>query len=200
MECDAHTIHFVSDKWIKPSIRDCERQTRNGARRSRRILQYARRSRYSYFFHLSNIVLPSNVVVRTADTDCLVIGLGCKHLYDPSLNIWLEVGVQSNNSQRFINMNRLYSHFGETLCNSLPAYHALTGCDYTASFCRRSKVNPLKVLEKDTEAQHALGNMACSEDLSNECIKTLERYLCAVYGTNKLNGGHHLVGMFFCRN
>ena len=42
-------------------------------------------------------------------------------------------------------------------------------------------------MEKDTEAQHALGNMACSEDLSNECIKTLERYLCAVYGKNKLN-------------
>ena len=140
-----------------------------------------------FFFHLSNIVLPSNVVVRTSDTDCVVIGLGCKHLYDPSLNTWLEVGVQSNNSQSFINMNSLYSHFGETLCKSLPAYHAFTGCDYTASFCRRGKVNPLKVLEKDTEAQHALGNMACSEDLNNECIKTLERYLCAVYGKNKLN-------------
>ena len=65
------------------------------------------------------------------------------------------------------------------------AYHALTGCDYTASFCRRGKVNPL--LEKDTEAQHALGNVACSEDLSNEWMKTLERYFCAVYGKNKLN-------------
>ena len=73
------------------------------------------------------------------------------------------------------------------MCKSLLAYHALTGCDYTSSFCRRGKVNPLKVLEKDTEAQHALGNMACGEDLNNECIKTLERYLCDVYGKNKLN-------------
>ena len=28
VECEAHTIHFVSDKWIKPSIKVCERQTR----------------------------------------------------------------------------------------------------------------------------------------------------------------------------
>ena len=31
VECDAHTIHFVSDKWIKPSIQDCERQTRGSS-------------------------------------------------------------------------------------------------------------------------------------------------------------------------
>ena len=182
VECDAHTIHFVSDKWIKPSIKDCERQTRGSSSTLYQIKGHSQKRpsncisilrndtfkespiefltraweddyfaeilkdkvlyanfndvcyRYKVeggkmvreeaeefystheeadtriFFHLSNIVLPSNVVVRTSDTDCLVIGLGCKHLYDPSLNIWLEVGVQSNNSQRFINMDSLYSH------------------------------------------------------------------------------------------
>ena len=31
------------------------------------------------FFHLDHISGPSNVVIRTDDTDCFVIALGCKH-------------------------------------------------------------------------------------------------------------------------
>eukprot|EP00794_Sanderia_malayensis_P002175 gene2175-2471_t len=29
LECDGKLIHFVSDKWISPSIKDCERDARN---------------------------------------------------------------------------------------------------------------------------------------------------------------------------
>ena len=79
---------------------------------------------------------------------CLIIILGCKHLYDRRLKIRLEDGKDSRNNQRYININQLHENLGEKLCRTLPAYHALTGCDYTASFNRKGKVKPLKVLQK----------------------------------------------------
>ena len=61
------------------------------------------------FFHLKYITAPKKVVIRTADTDCLIIALGLKHLYDQQLQILLEVGLQSNNSLRYININALHA-------------------------------------------------------------------------------------------
>jgi hypothetical protein len=101
------------------------------------------------FYHLANILVPNKVVIRTDDTDCLIIALGCYHLYNqPDLKIWMEPGVQSNNTLRYISINQLHAALGESLCQSLPAYHAFTGCDYTASFSRKGKIRPLKVLER----------------------------------------------------
>ena len=139
------------------------------------------------FCHLKHIDGTSNVVMRTSDTDCLVIALGCKHLYDSMLNLWLEVGVQSNNTQRFINVNSLYTCLGELFCKSLPAYHALTGCDYTASFARRGKVKPLIVLEKDEDTQIALHNIGSTDQVCNETYKAIQKYVCAIYGKKKLS-------------
>ena len=108
------------------------------------------------FFHLNQVSSSRNVVIRTADTDCLIIALGNKHMFQPEIKIWLEVGVQSNNSQRFIDVNGLHAKLGEVFCKSLMGYHALTGCDYTASCCRKGKVKPLKILEKNVHFQKAL--------------------------------------------
>lgn len=249
-----NTIHFVSDKWITPSIKDCERQNREtvsvsyqikGAAQKRptnwiaalknssfkeslveflleswqddtlshlfqnKILYanyndtcfkyeaednkvYRHEATYLYstheeadsrmFFHLANVSAPSNVVIRTADTDCLIIGLACKKFYDASMRVWLEVGVQSRNNQRYINLNQLHHFLGESLCNSLPAYHALTGCDYTASFCRKGKVTPLKILEKDIAAQEALGQLGIVTEITNSIVKALEKFICSIYG------------------
>ena len=81
------------------------------------------------FFHLANVNAPSNVVIRTADTDCLIIGLASQHLYEESIHVWLEVGTPFKNILRFINLNQLSSRLGNDLCAALPACHAFTGCD-----------------------------------------------------------------------
>ena len=137
------------------------------------------------FFHLKYITAPKKVVIRTTDTDCLIIALGLKHLYDQQLQIWLEVGLQSNNSLRYININALHAKLGETLSKSLLAYHAISGCDYTASFCRRGKVKPFKVLEKDENMQDILYEMGNQEELSENTVEKLEEFVCRIYGKNK---------------
>nr|XP_046476690.1 uncharacterized protein LOC124216338 isoform X2 [Neodiprion pinetum] len=56
----------------------------------------------------------------------------------------MHVGV--GNSQRFVNVREMYNKLGEKLCNALPAFHALTGCDYNPSFYRKGKNRPFTML------------------------------------------------------
>ena len=58
-------------------------------------------------FHLNHALQGSTVVVRTDDTNSLVIALGYKHFFN-TLEIWLEAGVQGKNNLRFINVNSIY--------------------------------------------------------------------------------------------
>ena len=39
------------------------------------------------FNHLSLVATPSVIAMRTNDTDSLVIAMGCKQFYDPSLKL-----------------------------------------------------------------------------------------------------------------
>ena len=112
---------------------------------------------------------------------CLIIILGCKHLYDPRLKIRLEVGKNSRNNQRYININQLHENLGEKLCRTLPAYHALTGCDYTASFNRKGKVKPLNVLKKNETAMDEFIEIGVAEELKEETCLIIENYVCEVW-------------------
>ena len=55
------------------------------------------------FFYLNHALPGNTVVMRTDDTDSLVIALGYKHFFN-TLEIWLEAGVQGKNNLRFINL------------------------------------------------------------------------------------------------
>jgi hypothetical protein len=73
----------------------------------------------------------------------------------------------------------------EKLCKSLPAYHAFTGSDYTASFSRRGKVKPIKVLESSTEFQTAFIALAEDPDIKEITFRKIEEFVCCVYGMKK---------------
>ena len=46
-------------------------------------------------FHVKKLPAPVNVVIRTVDTDVLVIALGCMHMLDQGKRIWVETGLCS---------------------------------------------------------------------------------------------------------
>jgi hypothetical protein len=134
-------------------------------------------------FHLTKLQPALNVVIRTADTDVLLIALGCfEHIN--YINLWLEVGLYTRNTLRFINVNQLHNKLGNKLAKALPAYHAFTGCDYTAAFSRKGKIAPLKILEKDEELQEIFGCMGGST-IDDDVYNKLEAYTCQIYGHKK---------------
>ena len=161
MYAEGDAIHFVTDKWLSPSIKDCERDLRmssstafsitgpcqkrpsnwnqalknNNFKKSlfefllntwkddscasifKQKTLFANSGDVCYrynvvdgrvqrkvddglhndhekadclmFYHLAKTTAPSNVVIRTSDTDCLIIALGCYQFLDQSLKIWI---------------------------------------------------------------------------------------------------------------
>ena len=83
------------------------------------------------------------IIVKAADTDILVL-MCYAHSHKARRNQW----IMQIDSERFVNINAIEDHFGEKICNLLPAYHSITGCDTTSYPATVGKVKPLKKLIK----------------------------------------------------
>ena len=144
------------------------------------------------FFHLAKISLlgeqetAKNIVLRLSDTDVAIVGLGNLHLLPENVTVWLEVGVFSKNTLRYINLTDLHNKLGTRLCRALLFLHALTGCDYTASFYRRGKVKPLKLLEKNPDLQETFASFGDEESPNEKQIEACEEFVCKLYGRQKM--------------
>ena len=62
--------------------------------------------------------------------------------------------------------------------------HTSTGSDYTSTFSQKGKVRPIKLLEKDRDAQQAFANIA-EDDLSDGKIEQKLRSLYANFMTQE---------------
>ncbi|KZS20614.1 Uncharacterized protein APZ42_012648 [Daphnia magna] len=98
--------------------------------------------------HLATIPPPANVVIRTSDTDVLVIALANNENIRRGVQTYLEVGLSSNNSLRFINVTKLAVKLGPLLCKALTGLHCFTGCDHAPEFSRKGKIGPLAIKKK----------------------------------------------------
>lgn len=105
-------------------------------------------------YHICQINVDGEVVIRCSDTDILIILLGNMHRLNASLKIWVNLGV--GNHERFISVNQVHEILGNSLSKALPCFHALTGCDYTPAFFRKGKFRPFKLLEQSEEYQLAV--------------------------------------------
>ena len=128
-------------------------------------------------YHVGQLPSGTNVVVRTVDTDVVVIALGCFHQLQDK-KIWVESGVQSKNNLTYISINQLFDQLGEPLCKALPFYYAFTECDYTSSFNRKGKIKPFKLLKKNPELQEAFLNLSHSEGMSDDIKSITKSFVC----------------------
>jgi len=140
-------------------------------------------------FHASNVA--GNVMVRSSDTDVLVILLGmigrCMKSGTPSTRVFMDCG--SGNSRPYIDVSRIATVLEEKqdgLATAIPALHAFTGCDFTAAFYRKGKVKPLEILENDTEGTFIeLFSGMSSTDEPNHM--KAEEFVCSLYGKKDVN-------------
>ena len=138
-------------------------------------------------YHLTILEENSKVIIRTSDTDVLVIALGCLEHIPESINLWLEVGLYAKNSLRYIDVRKLFNKLGKDFCRALPAFHVFAGSDYTAVFSRKGKIRPVKTLEKDKTAQTVFGDMGFSDDIQEEEFKVIEKFTCTQCRKPKFN-------------
>ena len=62
----------------------------------------------------------------------------------------------------------------------------MTGCDYASLFFKKGKVRPLKLLQKDTDAQIVLSELSTFEEIDENTISTIEGYVCKIYASKNI--------------
>ena len=106
-------------------------------------------------FHAKFINAPNTLVIRTADTDILVITLCSMPKLFQGLKAWLEVGLTSNKPMSWIL---------KLLCFTWLSCR----CDFTASFSDKGKRNPLKKLRKNAMAIKVFSELGEKETVNKK--------------------------------
>lgn len=128
----------------------------------------------------------SNVLVRTVDTDVVVLLIG--HFHEiigqyPLADIWVAFGMGKH--FRHLNINTICNSLGECKSKALPLFHAFTGCDSTSSFSGRGKKSCWGAWKSYPEATDVFIAMKenpfqpLSKSAPNFCI--LERLTVVIY-------------------
>ena len=96
----------------------------------------------------------STTIIKSPDTDVAVIGI-----YAASLDVfchdqllWL---TGTKDRWCFAHLSRLVHALGTEICNSLPGYHAFTGCDTASAFYGKGKKRSFEILIKIVQFRQA---------------------------------------------
>ena len=133
-------------------------------------------------FHTSSIS-SGNILVRSTDTDVLIILLGLSGRSE-GMNIILDYG--SGNHRRYIDVSNLAMVLEEKqpgVTAALIGLHALTGCDFTSCFFRKRRVRPFQRLEADPDHVKALQSFTTEE----VDIQGVTSFVCLLYGFKTAN-------------
>ena len=74
---------------------------------------------------------------------------------------------------------------GPLLCESLPAFHAFTGCDYTSAFVRIGKKRPFAKLEKSKDTQRVFASLGSEKGVTATNRKSLQTFTASMYGAKQ---------------
>lgn len=140
-------------------------------------------------YHLCNIEYEANIVIRASDTDIAAIILGHMDHIKNEKQVWMLSGT--GNKMRYIDLTTIHNNQGNVICKSLPALHAMTGCDYNPAFFKKGKVKPFKLLKKKEEYQQLFAHFA-NVDFHNEeektiAFNTVQQFICDLYNVPGIN-------------
>jgi len=119
------------------------------------------------------------IAIRTVDTDVLVIAIStwqemqCEEL-------WLAFGT--GKKYRYIAVHELANCLGPEKSKALPAFHSLTGCDTTSSFCGKGKKTAWLAWSNFPDVTAALLKLGSTLDtISDDTMLLLERFVILLY-------------------
>lgn len=96
----------------------------------------------------------------------------------------MEVGV--GNNKRIINVTKLYEALGNDTSAALPAFHALTGCDFNPAFFRKGKKRPFGIMTNDkNDFTNCFIQMSRPSE-NEELLDKVEEFVCHIYGLKRL--------------
>ena len=126
-----------------------------------------------------------NVLVRTVDTDVIVILMGLFYDINSSATatIWVAFGTGKN--FRYYNINSIVQELGADKSQALPFFHTFSGCDTASQFHGKGK-KPVWDAWKSYPSITASFAQIFNDPfkpitVQSELFKTLERFTCIIY-------------------
>ena len=120
----------------------------------------------------------NEITVITADTDVVVIALGCFYLLRPE-KLWIEFGVGKH--RRWLPIHTYVNILGESKCAGLLFWYAFTGCDTVSSFRGRRKKTAWNIWNSFPEVTEAFINLSQNDSIQENDLQLIERYVVLLY-------------------
>lgn len=144
-------------------------------------------------FH-ANSISTGNIMIRSSDTDVLIILLGlCGR--SEGTSIIMDYGF--GNNRRYIDVSKVAAILEKKqpgVTEALIGLHSLTGCDFISCFFRKGKVKPFKLMETDATHIMALRSLT-SEEVD---IPAVTSFVCSMYGCKTSGINEARYNVFMC--
>lgn len=121
------------------------------------------------------------IVIRTVDTDVVVIAIALVQSLPGCEKFWIAFGV--GKMFRFLDITAMSEALGPEKCAGLLAFHAFTGCDITSCFKghgKRTAWLTWNVLPSVNEAFRVLSNSPTPEQVM-DVLPLVERFVVVLY-------------------
>jgi hypothetical protein len=122
------------------------------------------------------------IMVRTVDTDVLVIAVGCwSTLKEHGLQeLWMDFGSGTN--RKYLPAHEISTLMGPEKAIVLPVFHAFTGCDTVSCFAGKGKKTCWETWKAFPEVTTAFKvMMQCPEQIDSITMGLLERFVVLMY-------------------
>ena len=144
----------------------------------------------------------NSFLVRTVDTDVVVICMAKFHnlvARYPDINVWIKLG--SGTAIQNIHLNSLCKEHGESICQSVPIFHTLTGCDTTSSFKGKAKKSAWQAWKSYPAItpifQYLSQNPFFHMEIESSEFKVIQNFIVHMYSKNmeakSVNEGRKLI-------
>ena len=121
----------------------------------------------------------SSVLIRTVDTDVLVLAIAATTRYD-NKHVWVSFGV--GDSHKIIGAHIIKAAIGCQKAITLPIFHAFTGCDTVSAFKSIGKKTAWQRWNSFNDVTGAFLDLSTAPDnVNNVTEKLLERFVVLLY-------------------
>ena len=125
--------------------------------------------------------LNKNVIIRSHSGDVDINVLLTSLIIDSADRVFLDVNTGKNRKISGLSDEELSTEEKK----ALTGFHAFTGNDYVSSFFGKGKLKCWKVLKSDPQYMNAFISLCSTWGLDEKTFKTLEKYVCELYGKKR---------------
>lgn len=134
------------------------------------------------------------VVIKSPDTDVAVIAVSLQT--DLPCRLYFFTGV--GNRTRIIDLAKVSSALGTSVCSALIGIHTFSGCDSTSAFYSKGKRKTFSVACEKEQYLTAFTNLGSSFNLDQSTFELLCKYVCHLYGQSSAENVNDARYKAFC--